>query len=507
MPEPKIKAKTQTSDYKAWVAKYFPQVATAPMAERHERLWEWFESLEVGKPPPNPRVEIWGRGGAKSSSAELGTARVGAKLSRRFVLYVSESQAQADEHVQSIADLLEAVGVERLKGEFGNAKGWRKNQLRTATGFNVMALGLDTAARGIKLGKFRPDLIILDDIDGSEDTAKTTAKKKRIITKKILPAGSISTAILVIQNLVLEDGLVGQLYDGRADFLQNRDCYLDVAVKGLETKPTVGENGKTYHIITAGTPTWEGQNLEVCQRQINDWGLASFREEAQHEVASATGYYFDQAAFQVVNEVPTLLRLVRAWDYAATQGGGDYTVGVLMGISPNGVVWVLDVVRGQFSSDNADHLIKLVTAWDRSRFGANYVVRTPQDPGSAGKKVADMDRRELGTKTLAVTGRKGVRHKPWARQVNEGNARILIDGRERTPEIDAFLSEKTRGTELDGKTLLWNRDFMSEHRKFREDETHDFDDQVDAAGDAFIEITSEGTWTTNLDFLKTLAKR
>jgi len=51
-------------------------------------------------------------------------------------------------------------------------------------------------------------------------------------------------------------------------------------------------NNKTINgltTITGGQATWEGQNLEVCQNNINTWGLTSFLQEAQHEVDNIVG--------------------------------------------------------------------------------------------------------------------------------------------------------------------------------------------------------------------------
>jgi hypothetical protein len=100
---------------------------------------------------------------------------LGAREKRRYALYVSMTQEQADDHVANVAALLESPAIaahypalgQRLVGKFGNPKGWRRNRVRAASGFTVDAIGLDTAARGIKLEDARPDLIILDDIDGS----------------------------------------------------------------------------------------------------------------------------------------------------------------------------------------------------------------------------------------------------------------------------------------------------------------------------------------------------
>lgn len=56
---------------------------------------------ECGQLPALP----WNRGGAKSSSAELVVASAGARRVRSYVLYVSESQELADQHVGSIGSL------------------------------------------------------------------------------------------------------------------------------------------------------------------------------------------------------------------------------------------------------------------------------------------------------------------------------------------------------------------------------------------------------------------
>ena len=495
-------AEPVTYDYEGWLAENFGHVASKSLAPRHHRLWKWFDLIRKGEPPPPPRVEGWPRGGAKSTTAELGVTYVGVKMARRFVLYVSGTQDQADKHVQSIANLFERIGVERSLGKYGHSRGWRRNQLRTSLGFNVEAIGLDVAARGVKLDEFRPDLIIFDDLDGQEDTPATTAKKIRAITKALIPAGSDDCAVLFIQNLIIEDGIMSQLVDGRADFLMGRQCFVEPAVHGLETTTVQAEDGSNKYQIVAGQPTWDGQNLVVCERQINDWGLRAFLQEAQHQVQGSQGYFFDETKLlEFVDEAPALTKVVRAWDFAATQGGGDYTAGVLMGLSPNGRVWVLDVVRGQFSIDNVERLVGMVADWDRSVWGKKYTLRTPEDPGSAGKRAAALDKRLFDAKTEKVTGKKWTRAKKFAEKVNSDNCRLVKDGRSRTPEIDEFLDRVTRRTALEGKTLFWNRDFTTELRKFRADESHEYDDQVDAASDAFNEMCPTGGWAQDPDFL------
>lgn len=389
-------------------------------------------------------------------------------MTRRFVLYVSGTQDQADSHVKSIASLLEGIGASRAVSRYGTSKGWRRNQLRTASGFNVAAYGLDAATRGIKIEEYRPDLIIFDDIDSQRDSSLVVERKTAAITRAIIPTGSPDCAILFLQNLIHEDGIVAQLVDGRADFLLDRDApEPDPAIRGLVTSIEDRPDGCKAHRIIAGEATWEGQPREVCEEQINAWGLSAFLREAQHEVKGSDGYFFDSQKFLVVEDAPSLVATCLAWDLAATEGSGDYTVAVLMGLADNGVAYVLKVVRGQFASDRVRRLIFREAQQVHDRF-VNYSIHLPQDPGQAGKDQADQLRRLLGgfrsVRVESASGSKAVRARGWADRVNVGNVRLL------------------RGP--------WNRDFIEEHRKFREDGTHDHDDQIDAAADAFNELTA-----------------
>lgn len=227
---------------------------------------------------------------------------VGYRRTRRYVLYVSSTQQQADDHVANVAGLLESerlAGVdarlaERSLGKYGNSRGWRRNRLRTAAGFTVDALGLDTAARGVKLDEMRPDLIVLDDIDDTADSVDTTRKKVDAITKKLLPAGSTDAATLAVQNLVSYEGVFARLANLASepgDFLADRIISgPHPALVGAEFEKQ--PDGKW--LIIRGTPTWDGQNLDICQQQLNDWGIRAFRAEAQHERTPPEGQAFPE---------------------------------------------------------------------------------------------------------------------------------------------------------------------------------------------------------------------
>lgn len=267
-----------------WLAHYFSSSTQYGFAPHHIEFWDWVWTLKKGI-RPQPFVALWSRGGAKSSSAELAAAMCAIQLTRHYIVYVCETQDQADKHVATIATLLESAKVERALNKYGSSKGWRRNRLRTNQGATIDALGLDTAARGIKVDDDRPDMMILDDIDGRHDSLAATQKKIETLTTTILPAGSSDCAVVFIQNLIHTNSIAAQLADGRADFLLDRQVSGPYkAINNLKYEPRDGK-----YVIVAGTPTWEGQDLATCEGQINSWGLESFLREAQHEVAQTEG--------------------------------------------------------------------------------------------------------------------------------------------------------------------------------------------------------------------------
>ena len=84
-------------------------------------------------------------------------------------------------------------------------------------------------------------------------------------------------------------------------------------------------------------------------------------------------------------------RWVRAWDCAATEGGGDWTVGVKMGRTRDGEYIISDMVRGQWPASEVERVIKRVAESD----GVGVAVHMEQEPGSAGKFVVDHYIREV----------------------------------------------------------------------------------------------------------------
>ena len=315
----------------------FPQMAGRPFAPHHGDLWDWVWSIEAEGPPPRPFAALWSRGSAKSSTAEMAAVMLGHRRRRRYVLYVSGRQSKADDHVESIAEMLESAELaqvdaeltERRLGKYGASRGWRHNRLTTRAGFTVDAVGLDVDIRGARLGDTRPDLIIFDDVDAVTDSPAVIERKLLRVTRDIIPAGDPDRcAFLFVQNVIHPLSIAARL-GGVGDapdpgFFATRIVSGPIpAVEGLEVAERYDDElGRNRSFIVAGTPTWEGFGLAACQRLMDDEGVVAFLAECQHEQGTLKGGMFDHVDFAVrrgsVAELPALSPV------EASDGGDDH---------------------------------------------------------------------------------------------------------------------------------------------------------------------------------------
>lgn len=111
-------------------------------------------------------------------------------------------------------------------------------------------------------------------------------------------------------------------------------------------------------------------------------------ENGDWEVAEA-GELFDRGWFKITHNGKSTPERgdvqVRFWDLAATEGGGDYTAGVLVMLKSDGTYEIQDVVRGQWSGHKIEQNIAQTAMID----GRDVSIRMEQEPGSAGKNIID----------------------------------------------------------------------------------------------------------------------
>jgi len=119
---------------------------------------------------------------------------------------------------------------------------------------------------------------------------------------------------------------------------------------------------------------------------------------------------------------------VRYWDLAATEGGGAFTVGLLLARDTERKVYVEDIRRGQLSIGQRDELILQTAHDDALAYGNTVQIWIEQEPGSSGKETAE-DKvamlRGFPAHAEKVTGSKEVRAEPVARAAEAGELYVL----------------------------------------------------------------------------------
>jgi predicted phage terminase large subunit-like protein len=456
---------------------YFQTTAgvPVPLAPHHEALWAWLWALRPGVWQA-PLIAIVARGGGKSTTTELGAAVVGYFGLRRYALYVSDTAKQADDHVATVASVLEGLGVERAINRYGFSRGWSVNRLRTAEGFTLDAIGMDVAIRGVRFEEFRPDLLILDDLDQQADTRDTILKKVDILTRSILPAGSADLAVIGVQNLPNEGGVFAQLVDGRAEFLMERQvlgpfpALAGVPEQDWYTAEVTPEGSRRWR-IAHGEPVWAGQDLAACETLLNRMGPRGFEIECLHRIQQLGGQVFERQWFPVVDDWPRGAPLVRYWDFAATADGTgkpgskdpDFTVGLLMA-AWRGQFWVVDVQRVRLSPYQVQTLVQQTAQTD----GPQVTIWLEEEGGASGKAVTAGYRRSVlpgyAVHTWHSTGSKGERAKAFASAAEAGNVLVV--------------------------QAPWTRAYLDELHHFGQRGWHD--DQVDASAGAHYGLTLGG---------------
>lgn len=292
-----------------WLGTLFPQTFTSPLASHHADFWAWVWAIESHH-KPRPFVGLWPRKGGKSSSVEAAIVALGARRRRRYCVYVSRTQEQADKHVQDVAGKLESPAVsrwypnlaERRVGIYGHARGWRRNRLWTADGFVVDAFGLDTAARGVKVEDQPPDIIVIDDIDEWDDSLGVIMRHEEQLTRSVISAATDDAAVIAIQNLVHPQGIFSRLAgiaDEPAQWLADRQLSGPLpAIKDLAWEHQTQPDGTRRQVITEGQAIWPGQSVEACQARIDAVGIDVFLAECQHNISAPDGGVFDTIEFR-----------------------------------------------------------------------------------------------------------------------------------------------------------------------------------------------------------------
>ena len=165
----------------------------------------------ISRLPGSRRVVAAPRGHAKSTNLTFkGTAHAVLYQYKHYPIIISDSSEQSEGFLESIRVELEDNAA--IREDFGELAGpvWRSNVLVTKTNIKIEAIGSGKKIRGRKHRNWRPDLIILDDVENDENvrTPEQRRKLRDWFNKAVSKAGDDYTDIVYIGTLLHYDSLL-----------------------------------------------------------------------------------------------------------------------------------------------------------------------------------------------------------------------------------------------------------------------------------------------------------
>jgi len=296
------------------------------------------------------------------------------------------------------------------------------------------------------------DLIIIDDPVKSREEANSPAYRERVwdwytqdLYTRLEPGGSM----ILIMTRWHEDDLAGRIL--------------------------ASEDGPNWEILSLpalaepGDPLGRALGESLCPKRFTAEDLAKIRTVLgtwaftalyQQRPLPAEGGMFKLAWFEIIHAAPvSAVARVRFWDKAGSAGRNDYTAGVRIAKTREGIYIIEDVVRGQWSALEREKIIRQTAELD----GRSVPVWIEQEQGSGGKESAENSIRTTLAGYIVHAERpstdKVIRAEAFSAQCEAGNVKLV--------------------------RADWNAAYLAEIASFPEG-AHD--DQVDASSGAFNKL-------------------
>lgn len=343
-----IRRKLGAIDLEFFGRAYFPHYFSRPSPDFHRELdGIWMEGVLKGHYPSTPaevrkisrlpgsrRVTAAPRGHAKSTILTFrGTLHAVLYGYKHYPIILSDSSDQAEGFLENIRIELEENGL--LIEDFGVLVGkvWRSNVIVTKSNIKVEAIGSGKKIRGRKHRNWRPDLLVLDDIENDENVRTQEQRKKLAnwFNKAVLKAGDDYTDVIYIGTMLHYDSLLANtlknpgwravkyqavLSFSRADDLWKHweELYTDLSDDKHE------ETARDFYLsheaeMLAGTEVLWKEKLSYYDLMVMRLteGEASFNSEEQNEPINPEDCIFNPEWFEYYNEAEITFN---AKDYA-----------------------------------------------------------------------------------------------------------------------------------------------------------------------------------------------
>ena len=316
---------------------YFPHYFSKPSPEFHRELDAiWQQGVLKGRYPltaedtkmisrlPGTRRAVAApRGHAKSTNLTFkGTMHSTLYGYKHYPIIISDSSEQAEGFLDNIR--VEFEENTAILEDFGSLAGsvWRSNVLVTKTNIKIEAIGSGKKIRGRKHRNWRPDLIILDDVENDENvrTPEQRKKLKDWFDKAVSKSGDDYTDIVYIGTLLHYDSLLAKTltnpayrsikYKAVIQFSQADDLwqqwetiFTDLSNDDRESEALAFFQAHKEAMLEGTQVLWEEKlsYYDLMVMRVSE-GEASFNSEEQNEPINPDDCLFMEEWFDYYNE-------------------------------------------------------------------------------------------------------------------------------------------------------------------------------------------------------------
>ena len=314
---------------------YLPHYFNRPSPAFHREIYE-FAKIE-----DEPVFVAAPREHAKSTIVSFETPIEDICLGRKqFIILISDTEDLAADF--NVFIMLELEENERIRADFGDLKGrqWKAEDFTTKNGVRVKARGRGQRLRGLRNRQYRPDRIIIDDLENDKNVKNPKLVKETVNWILTTVMGSLERNFSMI--------MIGTILA--------RNSVLSWFIDALDEKGQALYLSRVYRAVKEdGTPLWPDkwplERLEKKRRQI---GSVNFNQEFMNDPRDDEGMFREEWIRPYYPE-ELAGRQLRAYTYIdpSMENGAstDYKAIVTIGMDEEGTIYVLDAFIGRCSID------------------------------------------------------------------------------------------------------------------------------------------------------------
>lgn len=327
---------------------YFPSVCEVECAPFHPELIGLqiqYDRVAIAAPRKHAKSVWTSFIGVIYDAVTLGTDLVPPEYQCDFVLFLQANQELATDALMDIRNELE--DNELLREDFGDLMGngrWTQKQIDGANGMKIVCRGMNVAIRGIRQGGRVPKKIIIDDAD-TDDTAYSRTESAKLISryrKGVANVGGFKPhKIFAIGTVITNYTLIADLLNNESFERRNYPAVLEGDLDNPES-----------NVVTLWPAAWPADKLRAKKKEI---GSVAFNSEYMNLPYDPDTQAFKEDSVKAIlydddlQPVDKKLEGRGAADLAISQSKkADFFVAVATRRDRNGIIWVVDAIRGRF---------------------------------------------------------------------------------------------------------------------------------------------------------------